>query len=80
MGWIKAIAASLSNEFGLESEGLTNKMAQAKQIVMNKLKRLAVETGGNAILGVNLEYTMFGDSIIGVIVSGTAASIEKIEE
>ena len=34
------------------------------------------EAGGNAIIGVDLDYTMFGASIVGVIASGTAVVIK----
>ena len=79
MGMFKAIAASFSNMTGTESESLGNKLAEAKQTVIDRLKHIAVEVDANAIIGMNLEYTMFGESIVGVIVSGTAVTIEKVE-
>ena len=52
-----------------------NKLRQSKQIVLQRLREDAYDAGANAIIGLDLDYTMFGDSIVGVIVSGTAVTI-----
>jgi len=75
MGFFKGFASSVSNLTGTESESLRNKLRQSKQIVMQRLREDAYEAGANAIIGLDLDYTMFGDSIVGVIVSGTAVTI-----
>ena len=68
MGWLRHLT-------GTESDSLRNKLRQSKQIVMQRLREDAYEAGANAIIGLDLDYTMFGDSIVGVIVSGTAVTI-----
>ena len=75
MGLFKSLFASVSNISGMESESLRKKLTQSKQIVMYRLCQDALEVGANAIIGIDLDYTMFGDSIVGVIVSGTAVTI-----
>ena len=75
MGFFKSFASSVSNLTGTESDSLRNKLRQSKQIVMQRLREDAYEAGANAIIGLDLDYTMFGDSIVGVIVSGTAVTI-----
>jgi len=75
MGFFKGFASSVSNLTGTESDSLRKKLMQSKQIVMNRLREDAYDVGANAIIGIDLDYTMFGDSIVGVIVSGTAVSI-----
>jgi uncharacterized protein YbjQ (UPF0145 family) len=47
-------------------------LKSAKDAAMNDLKLQAYELGVNAIIGLDLDYTMFGDTIVGVIISGTA--------
>lgn len=78
MGYFKAIAAGFSNMLGIESSGLRNKLADAKTLVLNQLRIDAYERGANAIIGIDIDYTMFGDSIVGVIASGTAVRVEKV--
>jgi len=78
MGYFKAIAASFSDMLGIESSGLRNKLADAKTLVLNRLRIDAYERGANAIIGIDIDYTMFGDSIVGVIASGTAVRVEKV--
>ena len=75
MGLFKGIASSFSDFFGSESDSLRRKLTQSKQIVIYRLCQDALEAGANAIIGIDLDYTMFGESIVGVIVSGTAVSI-----
>ena len=77
MGAIKSIGAALSNIAGSESEGLRQKLAQPKQEVMKRFALQAARLGANAIIATNLEYTMFSDTLVGIIVSGTAVVIGK---
>ena len=64
--------ANISNIRGTESKSLRKKLKSAKDAAMNDLKLQAYELGVNAIIGLDLDYTMFGDTIVGVIISGTA--------
>lgn len=76
MGIFKSIAASITNVIGSESESLKNNLKAAKDSVIYDLKQQAYEKGANAIIGTSINYTMFADSIVGVIVSGTAVTID----
>lgn len=76
MGIFKSIAASITNVMGTESESLKNNLKEAKDSVIYELKRQAYEKGANAIIGMSINYTMFADSIVGVIVSGTSVTID----
>ena len=73
-------AAGLANTFGLESQSLRQKLADAKTSVMAALRSAAFDQGANAIIGVDLDYSMFGDSLIAVIMNGTAVVIEPLEK
>ena len=79
MGFFRAIAAGLSNVFGIESDSLRSKLEDAKEAAMNDLKLKAFHAGANAIIGVDLDYTMFGDSMVAVVVSGTLVMIREID-
>lgn len=45
----------------------------------NELKEEAFNLGANAIIGIDYDYNMFNNNIIGVIVTGTAVVIEEKE-
>jgi len=77
MGVFKGLSAGFSNFFGTESNALGNKLREAKDAAIGRLKEQAAGLEANAIIGVDLDYTMFGDSLVGVIFSGTAVVIEE---
>ncbi|MDR0852253.1 MAG: YbjQ family protein [Clostridiales Family XIII bacterium] len=79
MGFFKGIASNFSNFFGTESNSLRSKLSEARVIVLDGLKVDVVNIGANAIIGIDVDYTMFGDTIVGVIANGTAVKIEKTD-
>lgn len=74
-GVLRGIRADFANFFGAESEAFRRKLTEAKEVAFRRLRRQVVEMGGNAIIGVDLDYTMFGADLIGVIASGTAVRL-----
>lgn len=56
------------------------KLSKAKSAAISELKKLAVEHGANAIIGIDVDYTTFSADIMGVIANGTAVKIEKISD
>ena len=76
LGFFNSIAASIKNFTGEESVALKNKLSEIKKLAFNDLKTQTVQLGANAIIGMDLEYTMFGTTIAAVILSGTAVCIE----
>ena len=79
MGIFKGIAASFSNLLGIESAGLSDKLKSAKSLVIDDLSNQATDLGANAIIGVDLDYTLFGGELIGIIMNGTAVEIKKLQ-
>ena len=70
------MAASITNIIGDESIVLSRKIDEAKFAAMEELKEKAVDIGANAIIGIDIDFSMFGDSMIAVIANGTAVMIE----
>jgi uncharacterized protein YbjQ (UPF0145 family) len=64
--------------FGQRSTAFEHKMQNAKQAALHRLKYLALQKGGNAIVGIDLDYTEFTGNRIGVIANGTIVSTEQI--
>ena len=77
MGFFKSIGASLDNMLGSES-ALNTKIQEARDISKNRLKEKAADLGCNAIIGMDIELTMFSDTMIGVVCNGTAVKIEPL--
>ena len=76
MGLFRGIGADFADVFGAEAQGLGKKLREAKAAAFGKLRKDVLTMGGNAIIGIDLDYTMFGTSLVGVIASGTAVIIE----
>lgn len=77
MGIFRGLCATISNITGMESNVLKDKLIEAKSIVNDEILNQAVNLGANAIIGVDLDYTMFGGELLGVVMSGTAVIVEK---
>ena len=54
-------------------------MDVAKKSAKEKLKKLVVEIGGNAVIGMKYDMFTIGTNMMAVSASGTAVRIEKIE-
>lgn len=45
---------------------------------MRKLIEKSVSVGGNAVIGVDFDYIVFGNNMIGVVANGTSVIIEAM--
>lgn len=79
-GFLSSWDASVSDMLGAESDSFTGKLQEARSYAKKRIVGNCVKTGGNALVGVDIEYTMFNSNMIGVIMNGTSVTIEKIEE
>ena len=76
-GPISEFTSEISDLFGKRSSAYEIKLANAKKTALKKLKMIADELGGNAIIGVDLDFTEFTGNKIGVIISGTIVHIVR---
>ena len=74
MGFFKSIGASFDNMFGSEST-LNIKIQEARELSKSRIKEKAAELDCNAIIGFDIDITMFGDSMVGVVCNGTAVKM-----
>lgn len=80
-GFFSEFGAGISDFLGTESNRLNKKLDEARSNAMRSLEQAVSRTGANAIIGLDLDYTMFTGNLIGVIASGTAVTVkEKGEE
>lgn len=76
-GFISEFAASWSDAFGTTSNTFAGKMKTAKQKALKQLMSNAMITGANAVIGIDFDYTMFSNNMLGVSANGTAVIIRK---
>ena len=76
-GFLSDFGAGISDFLGIESNSLNKKLNEARGNAMSNLEQMVVRTGANAIIGLDLDYTMFSGNMIGVIASGTAVTVKK---
>lgn len=62
---------------GERSTAFEQKLQHAKLVAMQKLKFAALRKGGNALVGVDIDYTEFSGNRIGVVASGTIVLVER---
>ena len=75
-GFLSNLEAGFADLKGSSSTLYKDKLEYAKKSAMESLTEKLERTKANAIIGIDLEYTMFSNDMIGVIVSGTAVCIE----
>lgn len=76
-GFLSEFSASFADFFGTKATMFENKLESAKKAAMDKLVKKSSILGGNAVIGIDLDYTMFSNNIICVIASGTCVIIEE---
>ena len=76
-GPFSEFTAGVSDFFGARSTAFERKLQQAKDAALKKLRFLALRRGGNAIVGVDLDYTEFSGNRIGIIANGTVVQVER---
>ena len=67
-----------ADKWGIMSDRFSNRLKQAKEIALNELVQQAEAMGSNAIIGINTDFQIFSDNIIGSTANGTAVKIQKI--
>ena len=76
--FVKDIAASFTNFFGGRSQSYEGELIDARENAINEMKQRAQKMGANAIVGVDIDYEVLGQSnnMLMVTVSGTAVVVE----
>ena len=67
--------ASITDIVGGRSAAYEKELAKARKVAMDEMTQKAKELGGNAVIGVDLDYEVIRDGMLMVSVSGTAVKI-----
>ncbi|WP_343249319.1 YbjQ family protein [Diplocloster hominis] len=79
-GFLSTLGAGIADILGSDSTLYSGKLNKAKNYSLDALIENVRRLGANAVIGVDVNYTMFSSDIIGVVSTGTAVYIEKMEE
>jgi len=72
----KDFGASIRDVIGGRSAGYEKDLRKARETALAEMQQEAEALGGNAVLGVNIDYETLKGSMLMVTASGTAAKIE----
>lgn len=78
-GYFSGLDASIADLTGSESSAYSQKLDIARQAAQIRAVKKAMKLGGNAIVGANLEFSIFPNAMIGIIFKGTAVKLTKID-
>ncbi|MEM7437987.1 MAG: heavy metal-binding domain-containing protein [Pseudomonadota bacterium] len=73
---VRDVFASITDIVGGRSGAYESKLQDARDTALRELEDRAREAGGNAVVGVDLDYEVVGQSMLMVSASGTAVTIE----
>ncbi|RYH03196.1 heavy metal-binding domain-containing protein [Salipiger sp. IMCC34102] len=73
--FVRDFFASVTDVIGGRSGSYENKLRDARDIAMKEIEAEAKALGADAVVGVDLDYEVVGESMLMVSVSGTAVSL-----
>ena len=72
---LRDFLARVTDIVGGRSGQYENKLRDAREAAMRELKEEAYAVGGNAIVGIDIDYEIIADSMLMVSVSGTSVTL-----
>ena len=68
--------AGITDLVGGRSGTYESKLADGRETALNEMQHLAQHRGANAVVGVDIDYEVIGDSMLMVSASGTAVKVQ----
>ncbi len=72
---VRDFFAGVTDIIGGRSGAYESKLQDARDTAMRELEDRAAQMGANAVVGIDLDYEVVGDSMLMVSVSGTAVTL-----
>jgi uncharacterized protein YbjQ (UPF0145 family) len=72
---VRDFFASVTDFVGGRSGAYESKLQDAREVALQEMQDHAARMGANAVVGVDLDYEVIGDSMLMVSASGTAVAI-----
>ena len=73
---VRDVFASITDIVGGRSGAYESKLQDARDTAMRELEERARIKGANAVVGIDLDYEVVGNSMLMVSASGTAVTVE----
>ncbi|MGR3269323.1 hypothetical protein DU478_07005 [Thalassococcus profundi] len=73
---VRDFFAGITDIIGGRSGAYESKMQDARDTAMREVEQRAAAMGANAVVGVDIDYEVVGDSMLMVSVSGTAVVLD----
>lgn len=73
---VRDLFASITDIVGGRSGAYESKLADARETALRELQERAAILGANAVVGVDLDYEVVGQSMLMVSASGTAVVVD----
>ncbi|WP_299420793.1 heavy metal-binding domain-containing protein [uncultured Shimia sp.] len=73
---VRDIFASITDIVGGRSGAYETKLQDARETALAELEQRAAAKGANAVVGVDLDYEVVGDTMLMVSASGTAVTVK----
>lgn len=73
--FVRDFFASITDKIGGRSGAYEAKLQDARDAAMRDLETRATKLGANAVVGVDLDYEVVGESMLMVSISGTAVTV-----
>ncbi|MDX5381578.1 MAG: heavy metal-binding domain-containing protein [Rhodobacterales bacterium] len=72
---VRDIFAGITDIIGGRSGAYESKLQDARDVALRELEQKAARMGANAVVGVDLDYEIVGQSMLMVSASGTAVTV-----
>ena len=78
VNFVKDFMAGIRDFVGGRSSGYENELIRARENALQEMQSRALETGANAVVGIDIDYEVLGSSggMLMVSTSGTAVVVE----
>lgn len=73
---VRDFFAQITDVVGGRSDSYESKLREAREVALCELEERAAELGADAVVGVDLDYEVVGDSMLMVSASGTAVVLD----
>lgn len=70
-------AAGMANFLGVRASSFEAKLQEAKKVAFEAIKYRAYRMGANAVIGVDMDYTVFTGNLIALIINGTLVQLTR---
>ncbi len=77
---VRDLMASITDIVGGRSGAYESKLQDGRKEALVEMKQAALRLGANAVIGVDIDYEVIGNSMLMVAASGTAVVLKKEDE